>query len=68
MLGVYIGFCPPESLELCERSVKGKLSISDRLVLPRLLLTKGVGSLKYIWSEQLPKGFEFERAQGGEGT
>ena len=37
------------------------VSISDRLALPRLLLTKGVGSLKYIWSEQLPKGFEFER-------
>jgi hypothetical protein len=61
VLGLYIGFCPPESLDLCERSLTGKLSISDRLALPRLLLTKGVGSLKYIWSEQLPKGFEFER-------
>ncbi len=60
-LGVYIGFCPPEDLDLCERSLKGKLSLSDRLALPKLLLTKGVGSLKYIWSEQLPKGFEFER-------
>jgi hypothetical protein len=60
-LGVYIGFCPPENLDLCERSLTGKLSISDRLALPKLLLTKGVGSLKYIWSEQLPKGFEFER-------
>ena len=61
VLGLYIGFCPPESLDLCERSLTGKMSISDRLALPRLLLTKGVGSLKYIWSEQLPKGFEFER-------
>ena len=61
VLGFYIGFCPPESLDLCERSLTGKLSISDRLALPRLLLTKGVGSLKYIWSDQLPKGFEFDR-------
>ena len=60
-LGVYIGFCPPEDLDLCERSLKGKLSLADRIAVPRLLLTKGVGSLKYIWSEQLPKGFEFER-------
>ena len=62
-LGVYIGFCPPEDLDLCERSLKGKLSLSDRLALPKLLLTKGVGSLKYIWSEQLPKGFEFDRCK-----
>jgi hypothetical protein len=60
-LGVYIGFCAPENLDLCERSFKGKLSLSDRLALAKLLLTKGVGSLKYIWSEQLPKGSEFER-------
>ncbi len=59
-LGVYIGFCPAENLDLCERSLKGKLSLSDRIMLPKLLLTKGVGSLKYIWSEQLPKGFEFD--------
>jgi Protein of unknown function (DUF3047) len=61
VLGVYIGFCPPESLDLCERSLKGTLSITDQLALPRLLLRKGVGSLKYIWSGQLPKDFEFER-------
>jgi Protein of unknown function (DUF3047) len=60
-LGVYIGFCPPEDLDLCERSLRGKLSLSDRLALPKLLFSKGVGSLKYIWSEQLAKGFEFER-------
>ena len=62
-LGVYIGFCPPEDLDLCERSLKGKLSLSDRVVLPRLLLAKGVGSLKYIWSERLPKGFEFDKGR-----
>lgn len=60
-LGVYIGFCSPEDLDLCERWLKGKLSFSDRLALPRVLVGKGVGSLKYIWSEQLAKGFEFER-------
>jgi DUF3047 family protein len=59
-LGVYIGFCPPEDLALCERSLKGQLGLGDRIALPRLLLAKGVGSLKYIWSEQLAKGFEFE--------
>ena len=62
-LGVYIGFCPPEDLALCERSLKGQLGLSDRLVLPRLLLAKGVGSLKYIWSERLPKGFEFDQGR-----
>lgn len=59
-LGVYIGFCPPEDLQLCEKSVKGNLSLSDRIALPKLLFSKGVGSLKYIWSERLPKGSEFE--------
>jgi hypothetical protein len=59
-LGVYIGFCPPEDLELCERSLKGKLSLSDRIMLPKLLFTKGVGSLKYLWSEQVGKGVEFD--------
>jgi hypothetical protein len=62
-LGVYIGFCPPDDLELCERSVKGKLSWTDRVVLPKLLFTKGAGSLKYIWSEPLPKGFEFDKGR-----
>ena len=59
-LGVYIGFCPPEDVGLCERSVKGQLSLTDRIKLPKLLFSKGAGSLKYIWSEQLPKGSEFE--------
>jgi Protein of unknown function (DUF3047) len=59
-LGVYIGFCPPQDIALCERSLKGQLSFTDRLSLPKLLLAKGVGSLKYIWSERLQKGFEFE--------
>jgi len=60
-LGVYIGFCPPSDVALCERSVKGQLSLTDRVMLPKLLLSKGAGSLKYIWSGQLPKGFEFEK-------
>jgi DUF3047 family protein len=59
-LGVYIGFCPPEDVSLCERSVKGQLGWTDRISLSRLYFSKGVGSLKYIWSEQLPKGLEFE--------
>ena len=62
-LGVYLGFCPPEDVTLCERSVKGQLGLTDRLSLSRLYLSKGVGSLKYIWSEQLPKGLEFESGQ-----
>jgi Protein of unknown function (DUF3047) len=62
-LGVYIGFCPPEDLALCERSVKGELGLRDRIALPKLLLTKGVGSLKYIWSERLAKGFEFDKGR-----
>src|SRR3954469_14418373 len=62
-LGVYIGFCPPDSLDLCERSLKGQLSLTDRIRLPKLLVSQGVGSLKYIWSERLPKGLEFERGR-----
>jgi hypothetical protein len=62
-LGVYIGFCPPEDVALCERSVKGQLGLTDRLSLSRLYFSKGVGSLKYIWSEQLPKGLEFDSGQ-----
>ena len=62
-LGVYIGFCPPEDLALCERSIKGQLGLGDRIALPKLLLAKGVGSLKYIWSETLPKGFEFDKGR-----
>lgn len=60
-LGVYIGFCPPADLALCERSVRGQLGLGDRIALPKLLFTKGVGSLKYIWSERLAKGFEFDK-------
>lgn len=60
-LGVYIGFCPPADVALCEKSVKGQLSLTDRLALPKLLFSKGAGSLKYIWSERLPKGFEFDQ-------
>jgi len=59
-LGVYIGFCPPQDIALCERSIKGQLSFTDRVSLPKLLVSKGVGSLKYIWSERLQKGVEFE--------
>jgi len=59
-LGVYIGFCPPADLKLCERSVKGQLSMTDRIMLPKLLFSNGAGSLKYIWSERLPKGLEFD--------
>jgi Protein of unknown function (DUF3047) len=62
-LGVYIGFCPPEDLALCKRSLKGQLGLGDRIALPKLLLTKGVGSLKYIWSEPLAKGFEFDKGR-----
>jgi hypothetical protein len=62
-LGVYIGFCPPEDLALCERSLKGQLGLSDRIALPKLFLTKGVGSLKYIWSEPLAKEFEFDKGR-----
>ena len=61
VLGVYVGFCAPEDVAVCERAVKGQLGLSDRISLSRLYLTKGAGSLKYIWSEQLPKGLEFER-------
>jgi hypothetical protein len=60
-LGVYIGFCPPEDVPLCEKSLKNQLGITDRIALPKLLFSKGVGSLKYIWSERLPKGFEFDQ-------
>ena len=38
-------------------------SVRDRITLPKLLLAKGVGSLKYIWSERLAKGFEFEKGR-----
>jgi len=62
-LGVYIGFCPPEDVALCERSVKGELRLTDRIMLPKLFLNKGAGSLKYIWSGQLAKGFEFEKSR-----
>ncbi len=62
-LGVYIGFCPPEDKAFCERSVKGQLGIADSLSMTKALFSKGIGSLKYIWSERLPKGFEFERAR-----
>jgi DUF3047 family protein len=62
-LGLYIGFCPPEDVALCERSVKGQMGLGDRISLPKLLLTKGVGSLKYIWSERLAKGFEFDKGR-----
>ena len=61
VLGVYVGFCPPDDVTVCERAVKGQLGLSDRISLSRLYLTKGAGSLKYIWSEQLSKGLEFER-------
>jgi hypothetical protein len=60
VLGVYIGFCPPADMQLCERSVKGQLSMTDRIMLPKLLFSSGAGSLKYIWSERLAKGVEFE--------
>ena len=63
VLGVYLGFCPPEDVALCERSVKGELRLTDRIMLPKLLLNKGAGSLKYIWSGQLAKGFEFEKSR-----
>jgi len=62
-LGVYIGFCPPADVGLCERSVKGQLTLTDRITLPKLLFSQGAGSLKYIWSEPLPKGLEFERGR-----
>jgi hypothetical protein len=62
-LGVYVGFCPSEDLALCERSVKGQLGLRDRLMLPKLLMSKGAGSLKYIWSERLTKGFEFDKGR-----
>jgi len=57
-VGVYIGFCPAEDLAACERSVKG-----DRLAQAKLFLNKGVGSLKYIWSERLAKGLEFDKSR-----
>jgi hypothetical protein len=60
-LGVYIGFCPPADIALCEKSLKGQLGFTDRIALPKLLFSKGAGSLKYIWSERLPKGFEFDQ-------
>jgi hypothetical protein len=62
-LGLYIGFCPPEDFSLCERSLKGELGLGDRIALPKLLLSKGVGSVKYIWSQQLAKGFEFDKGR-----
>jgi Protein of unknown function (DUF3047) len=60
-LGVYIGFCPPEDKDFCERSMRGQLGFGDSLAVARSFMSKGVGSLKYIWSERLPKGLEFER-------
>jgi len=57
-VGVYIGFCPPVDVALCERSVKG-----DRIAQAKLFLNKGVGSLKYIWSERLAKGLEFDKSR-----
>ena len=57
-LGVYIGFCPPADLALCERSVNG-----DRIAQAKLVFNKGVGSLKYIWSERLAKGLEFDKGR-----
>jgi Protein of unknown function (DUF3047) len=60
-LGVYIGFCAPEDASFCERSVKGQLGFSDSLSMAKSLFSKGIGSLKYIWSERLPQGFEFDR-------
>ena len=30
---------------------------------PKLLFAKGVGSLKYIWSERLAKGFDFDKGR-----
>jgi DUF3047 family protein len=60
-LGVYIGFCPPDDLALCERSLKGEIGLSDRIAMSKFLFSKGVGSLKYIWSERLAKGFEFDK-------
>jgi DUF3047 family protein len=62
-LGIYLGFCPPEDMSFCERSVRGQLGIADSLSVAKTFLSKGVGSLKYIWSERLPKGFEFERSR-----
>ncbi|HEY1269604.1 MAG TPA: DUF3047 domain-containing protein [Candidatus Binatia bacterium] len=62
-LGVYIGFCPPEDKAFCERSVKGQLGWSDSLAITKMFFSKGIGSLKYIWSERLPKEFEFERSR-----
>jgi hypothetical protein len=63
VLGVYIGFCPPEDLALCERAVKGQLSLGDRIAQAKLFFKKGVGSLKYIWSEHLPKTLEFDKGR-----
>jgi|GEM_PF-441160 len=62
-LGVYIGFCSPEDKSFCERSVKGQLGWSDSLAMSKMFFSKGIGSLKYIWSERLPKGLEFERSR-----
>jgi hypothetical protein len=60
-LGVYIGFCPPEDKDFCERSMRGQLGFGDSLSIARSFVSKGIGSLKYVWSEHLPKGLEFER-------
>ncbi|HKA34822.1 MAG TPA: DUF3047 domain-containing protein [Candidatus Binatia bacterium] len=62
-LGIYVGFCPPQDQAFCERSVKGQLGFTDTLSMTKALFSKGIGSLKYIWSERLPKGFEFERSR-----
>jgi hypothetical protein len=61
--GIYIGFCHPDDLSVCERSVRGQLGISDSLTVAKMFLSTGAGSLKYIWSERLPKGLEFERSR-----
>ena len=62
-LGVYIGFCPPEEMNVCERSVRGQLGLTDSLSVTRMFFSKGAGSIKYIWSERLAKGLEFERGR-----
>src|SRR5262249_5487855 len=61
--GISVGFCPPQDQAFCERSVKGQLGFTDTLSMTKALFSKGIGSLKYIWSERLPKGFEFERSR-----
>ena len=63
VLGVYVGFCPPEDVTVCERAVKGQLGLSDRISLSRLYLYKGSRITKvYLECSSYPKAWNSREA------